>query len=948
MVALGYRPASLSETITAEKNVAADTAVGKLIAGTTGAVPFLSTALVKGAEYYGEEPENAAEAVNRSQTVNPGTMYTGMAASMLLPIGAAKAAGALRGAVGAGATALSEAGALGLEAAGAGALEAGGAAARGAAGATEAATQATRMARGLQAARAGALRVGAEGAGYGFAAGVDETALGDPNANAEALLAGGLSTAWKGGLLGAGLGGAAGFLGGALGRAGAKGTGSLSEAMADAERVGATPDRALGEGAAAAKETAAYEAKVEATAQRTGVRPDDMRAAIHQAEEAATQATDVVREATETGQATTKATTSGTIMQKAGDEAIQKIFANNAEAREAASAIWKDRLNSLAVQEARLDANAGRLVESGNAALRAEATMQKVAFGEAKAEQMAHLVDPSKWEVAQNSAFTMLQDARAVTNELAALETKGGAELGVSRVSKSLTDAEAKAEALLKATDKGTALRDYFVSLDAVKRSVGKAAEFGKSAIGLSEGAREFDKLYERLRVGMEDTSAWGKAGAAQKEINAATAEALSTYKKFSRDFVHEYGAEAGRPTFEFRSDAAKSHLTNVLEFAEKDKARGLADWTDGLERRLNAVEKHYGLTPAEKAEFAQGRESLKKLRETLAEGTKDASTISKIRALQAEERAGAIGGTLGMIGSVFTQPISTVARLGELKVMLGSVNERLTSAAKNIVGGEAKAAAGAAAEATAGAPYRGLQAGAAGEAKAEAKAASTGSFAKRREVATAAMEKVRDLSSNPVALASKITQATERYQGHAPQTSAAMAATMGRGIGYLASKLPKGGPTQPSLQPLTQTPRYSDTEVQEFLDRYTGVQEPLSLLADMESGRVSRAKVEAVKEVYPEVFKKIQDNIGLQAAAMTKPMSWERIKMLAVVFGVPTHPAFDPSFIAAVQAPMQASAGEPPGSPAQPSSTSRYSARPMDTKPADYQSPTERMAVSP
>ena len=937
--AIGLRPASLSETITAEKNVAADTAVGKAIAFSTGFVPGLTTALVKGAEYYGEEPENAAEAVRRSNERNEGTNLAGMGASMLLLPGASAAAGALRGGVGAAALAArgaAEAGALGLEA---GVLET---AAKAGAGVAETAAQATRMGAGLQAARQAALRVGAEGAAYGGVAGMDETALGDPNANAEALLAGFGSGAWKGALLGAGLGAAAGFATGAL-RGGARGAGSLSEAMADAQRVERAPAGAFAPGGeAAAKETAAYEAKVEAAAQRSGVRSEEMRAALHQAEEAATQATDAVREVTETAKGTTTgtATTKGSIFQKLGDDAIQKLFANNAEAREAASAIWRERLNSLAVQEARLDANAGRLVEAGNAALRAENTMQKVAFGEAKANQMAHLVDATKWEAAQNSAFSMLQDARAVTSELAALETKGGAELGVSRVGKALTDAEAKAEALMAATDKGAALRDYFVSLDSLKRTVGKAAEFGKSAVGLSEGAREFDKLYERLRVGMESEAVWGKAGAAQREINAATSEALSTYKKFSRDFVHEYGSEVGRPIFEFRSDAAKSHLTNVLEFAERDKARGLADWTEGLERRLDAVEKHYGLTAAEKAEFQQGRDALKKLRETVAEGTKEATTVANIRAIQAEERAGAMGGTLGMLGSVFTQPLSTVARLGELKVTLGSVNERITNSVKNIVEKTSSTTSTASR-----AESKTLQLARASEERSSASVAATESFSKRREVATQAMERVREVSRNPVELASKIGQVTARYDGHAPQTSAAMAAAMGRGVGYLASKLPPGGPTTPSMQPLSQKPRYSDTEVQEFLDRYTGVENPLSLLDDMQSGRVSRAKVEAVREVYPELFRKIQENIGLQAAASEKPLSWERIKMLAVVFGVPTHPAFEPSFIAAVQAPMQASTA-PAESPAQPSSTSRYSARPMDTKPTDYQSPTEQMAV--
>src|SRR6478736_2971719 len=54
MKAMGLRPASLDETIQAEHNKIGASAVGKVIAATTGAVPGLSTALVKGAELYGE------------------------------------------------------------------------------------------------------------------------------------------------------------------------------------------------------------------------------------------------------------------------------------------------------------------------------------------------------------------------------------------------------------------------------------------------------------------------------------------------------------------------------------------------------------------------------------------------------------------------------------------------------------------------------------------------------------------------------------------------------------------------------------------------------------------------------------------------------------------------------------------------------------------------------
>src|SRR6478736_7472048 len=257
----------------------------------------------------------------------------------------------------------------------------------------------------------------------------------------------------------------------------------------------------------------------------------------------------------------------------------------------------------------------------------------------------------------------------------------------------------------------------------------------------------------------MEDTKVWGKAGEAQREINAATSEALSTYKKFSRDFVHEYGAEAGRPIYEFRSDAAKNHLSNVLEFGERDKARGLNDWANGLERRLNAVEKNYALSPAEKAEFQKGREALQELRKTLGESTKDATKVAKIRAMQAEERAGALGGTLGMLTSAFTQPISTVARLGEMKVAISSVGERITNAAKNIV--EKQGTTTTTTNREASRSLARMAQRMEGEATQEvASMSASSSFEKRRTAAIAAMDRVRNAANNPGALTQNIANA--------------------------------------------------------------------------------------------------------------------------------------------------------------------------------------------
>lgn len=101
-----------------------------------------------------------------------------------------------------------------------------------------------------------------------------------------------------------------------------------------------------------------------------------------------------------------------------------------------------------------------------------------------------------------------------------------------------------------------------------------------------------------------------------------------------------------------------------------------------------------------------------------------------------------------------------------------------------------------------------------------------------------------------------------------------------------------------------------SDTEMSAYMKYAEGVKDPLSLIKDMRKRQIDAEKVDAVKQVFPKLFAKIQEEVIQQIAAMQakpkgkkkKDLSYDQKTQLYLLFGVPADGTFDPKFIAGVQ----------------------------------------------
>lgn len=118
-----------------------------------------------------------------------------------------------------------------------------------------------------------------------------------------------------------------------------------------------------------------------------------------------------------------------------------------------------------------------------------------------------------------------------------------------------------------------------------------------------------------------------------------------------------------------------------------------------------------------------------------------------------------------------------------------------------------------------------------------------------------------------------------------APGLYGAMAAASARAAAYLAEKLPSP-PTDPeSVTPhLDAPPPVSPMDLHAYAERVEGVEAPMSLLADLNKGRVSPEKVEAVKAVHPELFETMRSMVWARLADRTKedgPLSYAKRRVL-------------------------------------------------------------------
>lgn len=260
---------------------------------------------------------------------------------------------------------------------------------------------------------------------------------------------------------------------------------------------------------------------------------------------------------------------------------------------------------------------------------------------------------------------------------------------------------------------------------------------------------------------------------------------------------------------------------------------------------------------------------------------------------------AGTVAGsrTASMIRRYGDQEVARIAREattdGLLRATVNRVDDRLGTSVKKFFSGAAEGAPGIAAKA----PRRLPLAAAAVEADrvgARATAARDEEYKQKRQ-------QYADLAASPMRLAA----ATDAVRQVRPDVATSLDKKLAEIVKYVNDKAPPGFAGATAFQPRG-IDRVPPADARQFLKIAKAAENPLSVLDDLESGRLSTASVQTVRDLYPDLYaemqRKVMDKVADNAAAGT-PLPYQKRLQLGVLLDVPTDASLTPQFLAASQA---------------------------------------------
>lgn len=139
--------------------------------------------------------------------------------------------------------------------------------------------------------------------------------------------------------------------------------------------------------------------------------------------------------------------------------------------------------------------------------------------------------------------------------------------------------------------------------------------------------------------------------------------------------------------------------------------------------------------------------------------------------------------------------------------------------------------------------------------------------------------------------------------QDAAPQTHIASQGVLSAAAMFLQDKLPTSFRSDGALNPLLKKDfKPSSLELAKFERYMTAIENPLSVVEDLQNGKVSRDSVEALKAVYPAMYEKIQMEVMTQIQNSPESIDYAKRLQLGVLLDIPTDAALVPSNIAGLQ----------------------------------------------
>ena len=157
--------------------------------------------------------------------------------------------------------------------------------------------------------------------------------------------------------------------------------------------------------------------------------------------------------------------------------------------------------------------------------------------------------------------------------------------------------------------------------------------------------------------------------------------------------------------------------------------------------------------------------------------------------------------------------------------------------------------------------------------------------------------------AQNPEAFMQKVNRSTSLLQFAAPNTASILDAKTVKAMMFLGQKMPKQHSTPGVLDVLKKPKMPSNYDLAKFHRYLTAVDDPKSVVRDLASGRISHEGIEALREVYPTLYSKLQDKIVDQLQTSGHELPYNRRVQLGSLFGIAADDSMLPQNVLALQA---------------------------------------------
>ena len=157
----------------------------------------------------------------------------------------------------------------------------------------------------------------------------------------------------------------------------------------------------------------------------------------------------------------------------------------------------------------------------------------------------------------------------------------------------------------------------------------------------------------------------------------------------------------------------------------------------------------------------------------------------------------------------------------------------------------------------------------------------------------------VQNLANDPDKFIEQTAIRTIRLSKTAPNTTSEVINASGRALQFINSKLPQDNdPTKLFSRSRT----LSTLELAKFERYIQAIDNPMSALEDLESGTLTREKVEAIKFVYPNIYSRIQQSALEFVGENKENLSYQKRIQIGILLDIPTDSSLDPDNILALQ----------------------------------------------